>query len=49
MGFLPSRVCGNTTVWMHHMDANKTHGKKAKQKLHVMLWAVLTDLGSNTL
>ena len=34
MGFLPSCSCINTTVWMHHIDANKTHGEKASGKLH---------------
>ena len=26
--------CVNTTVWMHHMDADKTHREKARWKLH---------------
>ena len=29
MGFLSSRSCVHTTVWMYHMDANKTHREKA--------------------
>ena len=29
-GFIPSCGCVDTTVWMHHMDANKTHGEKAR-------------------
>ena len=26
--------CVNNTVWMHHMNANKTHGEKAKWELY---------------
>ena len=26
--------CVSTAVWVHHLDANKTHGKKARRKLH---------------
>ena len=33
-GFLPSCGCVNTTVRMHHMDANKMHREKAWWKLH---------------
>ena len=31
--FLPSSVCINTTVWMHHMDADKTYREKGRQEL----------------
>ena len=24
----------NTTLWIHHMDTNKTHGEKARWELH---------------
>ena len=34
MGFLPSCVRFNTTIWMHHMDANETHGEKARWEIH---------------
>ena len=34
MEFLPSCGSANTTVWMHHIDANKTHRKKAIEELH---------------
>ena len=33
MGFLPSSSCVNTTVQMHHMDADKTHWEKARREL----------------
>ena len=33
MGFLPSCSCVNTTAWMHHMDTNKMHRKKARREL----------------
>ena len=34
MGFLSSCGCVNTTVWMHHLEANKTHREKARWELH---------------
>ena len=34
MGFLPYCGCVNTTVCMHHLDANQTHGEKARWELH---------------
>ena len=34
MGFLQRSSCANTTVWMHHIDADKTLGEKARQELH---------------
>ena len=34
MGFLPNNGCVNTTVWMHHLDTDKTHKEKARQELH---------------
>ena len=33
-GFIPSCGCINTTVWMHHIDTNKTHWEKVKWELH---------------
>ena len=33
-GFLPNRGCVSTTLWMHHMNADKTHWEKAWQELH---------------
>ena len=30
MGILPNCVCVNIIVWMHQMDANETHGEKAR-------------------
>ena len=36
MGFLPSCGYVSTTVWMHHMDANETHGEKATQECYVL-------------
>ena len=35
MGFLPSCCCVNTSVWIHYLNANETHGKKAGWKQHV--------------
>ena len=32
-GFFPSCGCVNTTVWMHHMDANKMHREKSRWEL----------------
>ena len=34
MEFFPSCSCVNAIVWMHHMDANKTHGEKARWEPH---------------
>ena len=34
MGFLTSCDSAGTIVWMHHLDSNETHGKKAKWELH---------------
>ena len=34
IGYLPSCGCVNNTVWLHHMDANKTHRAKAREGLH---------------
>ena len=34
MGFFRSCGCVNTTVWMHHIDAYKTRGEKARQEPH---------------
>ena len=31
---LPKCGCINTTVWMHHIDAYKTHREKARWELH---------------
>ena len=33
-GFLPTSGCDSTTIWMHHMDADKTHREKARRELH---------------
>ena len=33
MVFLSSSGCVNTTVWMPHMDADKTYRKKTRRKL----------------
>ena len=44
MGFLAS--CSNTTEWMHHMDANKRHGKKKLNENYTrMLPEVLNESG----
>ena len=32
--FLPSSVCVDTAIWMHHLDANKTAGEEARRQLH---------------
>ena len=32
--FLPSSGCVNSTVWMHHMDADETYREKARRELH---------------
>ena len=34
MGFLPSCNCVGTTVWMHHMNANKMRGEKTRWDIH---------------
>ena len=34
MEFLSNSGCVNTTVWMHHMDADKMYWEKARQELH---------------
>ena len=33
MGFLPSSGCITSTLWMHHMDADKTHREKTRWEL----------------
>ena len=49
MGFLSSCGCVNTTVWMHHMDANKTYEEKARWELHKNANCCLgTNPGSST-
>ena len=40
-GFLPSCGCVRITVWMHHLDANETHGEKARWELHKNASSVL--------
>ena len=32
--FLPGSGRVDTAAWMHHMDANKTAGEKARRQLH---------------
>ena len=34
MQFLPGSGRVDTTVWMHHLDANKTAGEEARRQLH---------------
>ena len=34
MRFLPSCGCVSTTVWMHHLYSNETHGEKVTWELH---------------
>ena len=34
MQFLPGSSRVDTTVWIHHLDANKMAGEKAQQQLH---------------
>ena len=34
MQFLPNSVCVNSTVWMHHMDADLAYRGKARLELH---------------
>ena len=41
IGFLSICGCVNTSIWMHYLDANKTHGEKAKWNYTRMLCAVL--------
>ena len=33
-GFLPNCSCVHTTMWVHHMGANKMHSKKVRWALH---------------
>ena len=33
LGFFQAMTV-NTTVWMHHIDANKTHGEKARWEIY---------------
>ena len=32
--FLPGSGCVDTTIWMHHMDANEATGEETRRKLH---------------
>ena len=49
MGFLPSSGCVNTTVQMHHMDAEKTYREKAKQEVHKNAMSYIEEITwSNT-
>ena len=32
--YLPGCCCVTTRKWIHHMDANETHGEKSRWKLH---------------
>ena len=34
MGFFMNYDCVSVTIWMYHMDANKTHGEKARWELY---------------
>ena len=34
MEFLPIGGYVNTILWMHHIDADKTHSEEAKRELH---------------
>ena len=34
MEFLPSSSCVNTTVRMHHMNADKTYREKTRWEMH---------------
>ena len=34
MQFPTRSSCVNSTIWMHHMDANKAYTEKARQELH---------------
>ena len=34
MGILPNCSCVNTTVWLHHLNFNKTFREKVNWKLH---------------
>ena len=39
--FLPYCGCVNTTIWIHHMDTNKTHGEKSRgeqQECYMLFW-----------
>ena len=40
MGFLPSSGCVSTTLWMHHMDADKTHREEAMNYIEQILKAM---------
>ena len=31
---LTSSSCVNSTIWMHHMEADKAYGEKARRELH---------------
>ena len=48
MGCFPSCGCVHTTVWMHHMEANKTNGKKPNGNYTRMLCAILKNISQNT-
>ena len=41
MRFFTSFLCVNTTLWIHHMDANKTHGEKGRLELHKTVEQIL--------
>ena len=34
MQFFPNSGHVNSTIWMHHMDADKSYREKARQELH---------------
>ena len=34
MQFLPNGSYVNSTIWMHHMDADKVYTEKARKELH---------------
>ena len=44
MAFLPSYNCAHTTIWMHHVDINKMHRKKARWKLHKIVECSLEQI-----
>ena len=35
MQFLPSSSCVNSTLWIHHMDANETYLEEARWEVIV--------------
>ena len=43
------KICVNTTVWMHHLDANKIHRQKARWELYKNSMCCLAQIQGATI